>query len=164
VLARGRVQPRLGVRQLPAERQRRDALGRPAVEQRRARALRQRAVLPPHRGGRLWHRVRAPRPARGGCPVRRGRAGHAGRAVAGAADAVRHYVVPAWERTYGLAGALLAAGVAGAVVAAFLRQRRHQAIDGRVVAIAVAVVALFFVYAITPFSALGPEGRPLQVD
>src|SRR3954452_8253745 len=83
---------------------------------------------------------------------------------AGDVDVVRHYIVPAWERTYGLAGALLAAGVAGAVVAAFLRQRRHQAVDGRVVAIAVAVVALFVVYAITPFSALGPEGRPLQVD
>jgi hypothetical protein len=53
--------------------------------------------------------------------------------------------------------------VAGALVAAFVQRRRH-AIDGRIVAIAVAFVVLLVVYAITPFSALGPEGRPLQVD
>jgi hypothetical protein len=78
-------------------------------------------------------------------------------------DVVRDYIVPAWERTYGLAGGLLAAGVAGALAAAFVQRRRH-AVDGRVVAIAVAVAVLLVVYAITPFSALGPEGRPLQVD
>jgi hypothetical protein len=78
-------------------------------------------------------------------------------------DVIRDFIVPAWERTYGLAGALLAAGVLGAVIAALV-QRKRQSVDGRVIAIAVAFVVLFVVYVITPFSALGPENRPLQVD
>jgi hypothetical protein len=73
---------------------------------------------------------------------------------------LRHYVWPGLRAALGYAPvALLAGALAAAAVAA---RRRREA--GPVLALAVLAVVLVGVYAITPYSAQGPEGRPVQVD
>ena len=71
------------------------------------------------------------------------------------------YLLPAFERSYDLAGVALVGGAVAALGAFVLR--REEA-DRRLALVAAAAVALALVYAITPYSALGPEGRPVQAD
>lgn len=76
------------------------------------------------------------------------------------------FVLPAFRDSYGLGGAALAVGVAGAVglVARKLAgggfDRRF---DGRLAAFATLAVLLACVYAVTPYSAFGARGAPTLV-
>jgi hypothetical protein len=62
------------------------------------------------------------------------------------------YLRPAFAESFGWTGAVLAVG---ALVAAALRPR------GRVLAVLAGTVVLGAVYAVTPYSAFGPEGQPV---
>jgi len=62
------------------------------------------------------------------------------------------YLRPAFASSFGWAGAIF---VTGAVAAATLRPPR------RVVVVAAGTFALFALYLVTPYSAFGPEGRPV---
>jgi hypothetical protein len=67
-------------------------------------------------------------------------------------DVWKTYLRPAFASTFGWTGAILAAG---AVVAAALRPH------GRVLVVLAGTVALTALYLVTPYSAFGPEGRPV---
>jgi hypothetical protein len=67
-------------------------------------------------------------------------------------DVWRTYLQPAFSDTFGTAGLLLAGGAA---LAAVLRPR------GPALAILAGTVLLAVLYVVTPYSAFGPEGRPL---
>ena len=72
----------------------------------------------------------------------------------------RSYLIPAFEHSLGLPGAVLAVGfLLGAGLAAW-GLRRRSAGAGRALAVVVAAAVLAGVYAITPFTAFGPSGRP----
>ena len=78
---------------------------------------------------------------------------------AGAPGIWADYILPAFRRSFELPGAALAAGALLAGVVWALRRGER-----RVPGLLVAALVLAVVYAITPYSALGPEDRPVQVD
>jgi 4-amino-4-deoxy-L-arabinose transferase-like glycosyltransferase len=67
-------------------------------------------------------------------------------------DVWRTYLRPAFAETFGRTGLLLAGG---AVLAGVLRPR------GPALAVLAATLLLALLYAVTPYSAFGPEGRPV---
>jgi hypothetical protein len=71
-------------------------------------------------------------------------------------DVWSKYIVPAYRETFAGPGAVIGLGLVGAVVVA-VRQR------GALVAGLACVVLLAIGYAVTPYSAFGPEGEPLLV-
>jgi hypothetical protein len=71
-------------------------------------------------------------------------------------DVWADHILPAYEETYALPGAVLGAGLIAAVALA-LRER------GALLAGAACVALLALGYAFTPYSAFGPEGEPLLV-
>ncbi len=77
------------------------------------------------------------------------------------AHVLRTYILPAFAQWWGLAGALI--GVSW-IAAAVLVLRRRRALTSRAratgIAVASAVALLALAYALTPFSAFGPEGKP----
>jgi hypothetical protein len=75
---------------------------------------------------------------------------------AGNGSVWRHYVWPAFKDGYGFAPLVLAAGALGALVLG-----RAQRL---IVAMTVLAGGLAVAYAVTPYSAQGPEGLPLQVS
>jgi hypothetical protein len=81
------------------------------------------------------------------------------------ARVLRTYVWPVWRGDFGVAGAILvASAVLAAVVALLARVRRSTVrIDPRITLLALAALAIAVAYVLTPFSAQGPPGRPLQV-
>lgn len=77
------------------------------------------------------------------------------------------YVLPAYRDNYGLGGAVLLAGwlaAAGLVVAALVRDRgRSPSVPPGAGLLVTAVAGLAAAYAVTPYTALGPKGDPVQV-
>ena len=75
------------------------------------------------------------------------------------------YILPAYRDNYGLAGALLVAGWAGAGALALVARarRRPRPETASVLTLAAAVLILAAVYTITPYTALGTEGEPILV-
>ena len=72
------------------------------------------------------------------------------------------FILPAWGENYALGGPLLLTGAVLAVLAV-LGAGRGAAAGGRVGALLVGAILLFVAYAVTPYSAFGPEGRPVLV-
>ena len=73
--------------------------------------------------------------------------------------ALGDYIVPAFEKTVAMPGLLIGVAVLAALVVA-LRRRGRAGEDPRVLPLAVASLLLAAAYAVTPYSALGLEGRP----
>lgn len=73
-------------------------------------------------------------------------------------DVIRVFVVPAFRHAYALIGALCALAVV--VTAAGRVLRGARAVPGAVAAVALGSIAIWLVYAATPYTAQGPEGRP----
>lgn len=82
------------------------------------------------------------------------------------AAAWRDEILPAFRTMFGAAGALLAAGaLAGGIVAAVRSRRKASAADAAGPAVMlVAALLIAVIYALTPYSALGPEGDPFNVE
>jgi hypothetical protein len=81
---------------------------------------------------------------------------------AGQPDVLRRYAWPAFNHTFGVAWLVLAAGAL--LAAARGVGRGLRAVDGRVLAAVVCVVLLGVAYVATPYSALGGQGVPAQID
>ncbi|HEV2769099.1 MAG TPA: glycosyltransferase family 39 protein, partial [Solirubrobacteraceae bacterium] len=88
----------------------------------------------------------------------------------GAPDVLGRFVVPGWNATLGGLWLVLGVGaLAAAVPAARLLRGRggpdaaQRSQGARVLALAVLAVLLGVAYALTPYSALGPPGAPVQV-
>ena len=86
----------------------------------------------------------------------------------GQPDILREFVFPAFERTFGFTAAFLGAAlvlaVALAVAALRGRRRRHRRTARLVLVLSALAALLAAAYVVTPYSALGPEGLPVQVD
>lgn len=85
----------------------------------------------------------------------------------GSRSALGTYIVPAWNQTLGALWLLLGVGVLLALVPAARlvgpsRDPARRALGARTLAMGVLAVLLAAAYAITPYSALGPEGLPVQ--
>ncbi len=88
----------------------------------------------------------------------------------------REYLLPAFRRTLGLSTLLPPLAVALALVGSAARRAARRGghflyaartdirPDPRLLTVAVCAFVLAAVYAITPYSAFGPEGRPVQTD
>jgi hypothetical protein len=81
---------------------------------------------------------------------------------------LRIFVWPIWRGDYGLIGALFMTGAAAALVLGVVARLRREGararqLDPRIALLAVAAFAVAAAYVITPYSAQGPSGRPLQV-
>jgi len=78
---------------------------------------------------------------------------------------LRHYIVPGLWRKVGLTGALFAVGLAAGMVVAIRCARRGQAQSSywpEVLGVASVAVLIAMLYAITPGSAFGTAGQPIQ--
>jgi hypothetical protein len=75
------------------------------------------------------------------------------------ADALRDYIWPALRERFGLGGLLVPLGLLAAAVALVRRRRQF----GGIVATGVAGALIIVVYTLLPYSALGPEGTPVDV-
>lgn len=78
-------------------------------------------------------------------------------------EALADYILPALEKTVAIPGLLLGIAAIAALVLG-LRDRRRPGADPRVAAVGVASLLLAAAYSITPYSALGVEGRPLFTE
>lgn len=72
------------------------------------------------------------------------------------------YILPALRSTLAAPAALVGAGALAGIALAALRPREPD--HGRVLALGAAALVLAGVYAITPYTALGTEGAPIQVN
>ena len=79
----------------------------------------------------------------------------------GDGDAWSDYLWPALWRTLKAPAVLLAAGVLASL---WVGLRGRAGADRRLVGVAAATLLLAVAYALTPYSALGPEGSPTQAD
>lgn len=78
---------------------------------------------------------------------------------------LRDYIAPGLDDRLGIAGPVIAIGVALAAVAAAVAARRRPPLSGSggaILAVSAAVALIAAVYAITPGSAFGREGEPVQ--
>jgi hypothetical protein len=66
------------------------------------------------------------------------------------------YLVPSYRVSLGISGVLLAVGLVGAMLIAWRRRRPPPGLPW----VSVAAIVLALVYAVTPYSALGPLGHP----
>lgn len=76
-------------------------------------------------------------------------------------DVLSEYVLPALETQLGFVA--IALGVGCVVAAALALRERSDPLRGRVAALAVAALGVFCAYLVTPYSALGPEGQPVEL-
>ena len=83
----------------------------------------------------------------------------------GDGPALRDYIWPGLRSALGIPGAVIALGAATGVGLIVIRgrgpRRRYGASQGPAVALLAAACLLAAAYAVTPFSAFGPEGQPL---
>jgi hypothetical protein len=77
--------------------------------------------------------------------------------------ALADYILPALEKTVAIPGLLLGTAAIAALVLG-LRDRSRPGADPRIPAMAVASLLLAAAYSVTPYSALGVEGRPLFTE
>lgn len=81
----------------------------------------------------------------------------------GQPDVWSEYIFPAFSKTLAPPALLLGLGLALAIAWVLADRRRGRRLEGSVIAGIAMAVLLTAAYAITPYSALGPEGEPLLV-